>query len=252
MLLVAGLACGPGDSGREGAGAVVEQSRSITVSAAASLTDAFQDIAEAFEARHPGAEVTLNLAGSSALATQIREGAPVHVFAAADPGQMEAVAEELAGPPRIFATNRLRIAVPAGNPGGVAGIRDLGREELVVGLCASGVPCGDLAREALARAGVGARPDTEEPNVRALLTKVGLGEVDAAIVYASDIPAGGPAVQGIDIPDEWSPVARYPIAVVRGDPPSATARDFVAFVLSDEARGILTGHGFEAPREGSR
>jgi molybdate transport system substrate-binding protein len=225
---------------------------SITVSAAASLTDVFQEIARAFEARNAGTEVTLNLAGSSALATQILEGAPVDVFAPADPKHIEAVAGELAGPARNFASNRLRIAVPAGNPGGVAGLVDLGREELVVGLCARGVPCGDLAREALDRAGVAARPDTEAPNVRALLTKVRLREVDAALVYVSDVLAGGPEVEGIEVPEEWNALARYPIAVVRRDPPSQAAEDFVAFVLSEEARRILARHGLEPPPGPSR
>ena len=194
-------------------------------------------------------DVRLNVAGSAALATQIREGAPVDVFAPADPRHLEDVRDRLAGPGRVFATNRLSIAVPRGNPGGVAGLADLAREELVVGLCAAGVPCGDLAREALERAGVRARPDTDEPNARALLNKVRLGEVDAAVVYVSDIRAGGEEVEGVDVPDAVNPTARYAIAVLRDAAAPTAAESFVGFVLGAEARAILARHGFGAPVE---
>lgn len=217
------------------------------MSTAASLTDAFQEIAAAYEATHPGIEVRLNLAGSAALSTQILEGAPVDVFASADPEHLAEVRDELAAPGRVFATNRLGIAVPAGNPADVSGLADLGRAELVVGLCAEGVPCGDLARVALVRAGVEARPDTEEPNARALLTKVRLGEVDAAVLYVSDILAGAPEVEGIDLPERWNPVARYPIAVLRDASDPVAARSFVDFVLSPQVGVTLVRHGFGPP-----
>lgn len=225
----------------------------ILVSAAASLTDAFAAMESAFEAAHPAVEVTLNVAGSSTLRAQILEGAPVDVFAAADRSNMERVAAagEVAGEPRVFARNRLRIAVPPGNPAGVAGMRDLAREELLVGLCAEGVPCGDFARRALARAGVEPAIDTGEPDVRALLTKVELGELDAAIVYATDVTAAAGAVEGIDIPENVNVVAEYPVAVLRGAPNRAAARAFVAFVLSPKGRAILSRHGFQPPPGGT-
>lgn len=248
-ILWASLACGPGPEKAPAPGSAESGNAVITVSAAASLTDAFQEVAGAFEELRPGVEVRLNLAGSAALSAQILEGAPVDVFAAAAPGHLAVVAEELVEPGRIFATNRLRIVVPHGNPGDVGGLADLSRDELVVGLCAPAVPCGELAREALDRAGVAAAPDTEEPNARALLTKVRLGEVDAAVVYASDVLAGGGEVDGLDIPEAWSPVAHYPIAVLRGSSHPMASRDFVSFVLSERGAAILARHGFGPPPE---
>ena len=220
----------------------------ILVSAAASLTDAFGELARSFEAAHPGSRVTLNLAGSSTLRTQILEGAPADVFASADTRTMEQVVEAgaVAGEPRIFAHNRLRIAVPRGNPGGISGLSDLAREELLVGLCARDVPCGAFAREALARAGVTPAVDTEEPDVRALLTKVGLGELDAAVTYATDVQASD-AVAGVDIPPDQNVEAAYPIAVLAEAPNPELARDFVAWVLSPEAGAVLRRYGFSPP-----
>lgn len=250
LALWACLACSPeSQASRPGTGGGGPQT--ITVSAAASLTDAFRELAAAFQAQHPEVEVTMNFAGSATLATQIREGAPVDLFAPADPRHLDAVADELSGPGRAFATNRLRIAVPTGNPGGVVGLADLSREELVVGLCTPGVPCGDLAREALARAGVIPRPDTEEPNARSLLTKVRLGEVDVAMVYGTDVVAGGAEVEGIDIPEEWNPTARYAIAALGSAASAAGVAEFVDFLLSDEGRAILARNGFSpAPGRG--
>ena len=251
LVFWAALACSPGtdDVRPQGGG---PEATTLTVSAAASLTDAFQELGVAYQALHPGVEVTLNLGGSAALGAQIREGAPVDVFAAADPKHLDELGPELAAPGEIFATNRLRIAVPAGNPGAVAGLADLSREELVIGLCAPGVPCGELARDALARAGIVPRPDTEEPNARALLTKVRLGEVDAGLVYVSDVLAGGPEVQGVDVREEWNPEASYAVAALeRASDPEEAAR-FIAFVLSPEAEPILTRHGFgPVPGRGS-
>lgn len=247
-VLVTGVACSDGGGEDDSRGATPDPSPgTITVSAASSLTDAFLELARVFEARHPGVEVTLNFAGSSALTTQILEGAPVDVFAPAAPEHLDDVSHELGEPRRIFATNRLRIAVPTGNPGGVTGLADLSREDLVVGLCAPGVPCGDLAIEALSRAGVVPRPDTREPNARALLTKVRLGEVDAAVVYASDVEAGGAEVEGVEVPEEWNPSARYAIAPLKGGANPGAARAFVDFVVSGDGAAILARHGFGPP-----
>lgn len=229
--------CAPADDGR------------ILVSAAASLADAFDDMASAFEAAHPEAEVVLNLAGSSALRAQIVEGAPVDVFASADPSHTDrlAAADMLAGNGRIFATNRMRIAVPPGNPAGVKGLADLGREDLVVGLCAPTVPCGDLARRMLDDAGVVPAADTDEPDVRALLTKVELGELDVAVVYETDVTGAAGRVEGVDVPAELNARAEYAIAVVADAPNRAGALAFVGFVLSPEGQAILGRHGFTPP-----
>jgi molybdate transport system substrate-binding protein len=221
----------------------------VLVSAAASLTDAFEEIATAFEVANPGVNVVLNLAGSSALREQILEGAPADVFASANMINMDKVvaAGEVAGEPAVFAHNLLEIAVPAGNPAGITGLSDLSRDELLIGLCAEGVPCGDFARIALARAGVVPAVDTNEPDVRALLTKIELGELDAGITYVTDVASADGAVSGVEIPEADNVVAEYPIAVLSNAPNHAAAEAFVAFVLSNDGQTILRDYGFAAP-----
>lgn len=221
----------------------------LLVSAAASLTDAFGDIEPAFETANPGVELVLNLGSSSALREQILEGAPADVYASANQSNMEAVADagELAGAARIFARNRLQIAVPSGNPAGVAGLADFADPELLVGLCAEGVPCGDFARQALARAGVTPALDTNEPDVRSLLTKIEAGELDAGITYVTDVASAAGLVEGIEIPEQYNLSAEYPVAVLAHSPHPRAAAAFVVFVLSPEGQAILARHGFAAP-----
>lgn len=244
LLLVAsviGAGCAA-DEGEAGAG-------TVRVFAAASLTDAFADMADAFERGHPGVAVALNLAGSATLRTQILEGAPADVFAPADASHLAPLrdAGAVAGRERVFATNRLVVAVPAGNPGGVTSIADFARSDLLLGLCAEGVPCGDLARDALAHAGVEPSLDTEEPDVRSLLTKVGAGELDAGIVYVTDVAAHDDLVDAVAIADEDNVVARYSIAALRDAGDTDLAAAFVEFVLSAEGRDVLAGRGFGPP-----
>ena len=221
----------------------------VLVSAAASLTDAFAEMESAFEDAHPDVDVVLNLGPSSGLREQILEGAPADVFASANSSNMGQLVEagEVAGEPQIFARNLLQIAVPAGNPGGVAGLNDFAREELLIGLCAEDVPCGEFGREALAKAGVTAAIDTNEADVRALLTKIEEGELDAGLTYATDVASAGEAVEGIDIPENQNVVAEYPIAVLANAPNPQTAAAFVDFVLSAHGQAILTSYGFTAP-----
>jgi molybdate transport system substrate-binding protein len=220
----------------------------VRVFAAASLTDAFGELADAFEDAHPGSTVELNLAGSSSLREQILAGAPADVFASANESNMTAVVEEeLADDPQVFALNELQIVVPAGNPAGISSLGDLADDALLLGLCAPEVPCGDFALQALERAGVEANPDTEEPDVRALLTKVEEGELDAGIVYRSDVLSAGDGVEGIDIPEEIDVVAEYPIAVLTAAADADLAREFMQFVLTDEGQRILASFGFISP-----
>jgi molybdate transport system substrate-binding protein len=219
--------------------------RTITVFAAASLTDAFEEVGDAFEAANPGVTVTFNFAASSTLREQILAGAPADVFASANTSNMDQVVDAGAAiDPSDFVENRLQIAVPAGNPENVTGLVDFADDDLLIGLCAAEVPCGQFGREALAKAGVTPSIDTNEPDVRSLLTKIEAGELDAGIVYVTDVTSAGDAVEGIAIPEEENVVAVYPIAALTesGNPDVADA--FVASVLSGEGREILASYGF--------
>ena len=254
LILVLGLtlatACGGDDhgdaaaSGTPAAGSDLEGT--ITVFAAASLTDAFADVAAAFEEANPGVTVEANFGASSALREQILAGAPADVFASANASNMDQVVEggAVEGDPRPFAANVLEIAVPAGNPGDVDGLDDFGDADLLVGLCAAEVPCGQFGREALARAGVTPAQDTDEPDVRSLLTKVEAGDLDAGIVYHTDVLAAGDAVEGVAIPEDQNVVAEYPIAALSASGEAEIAAAFVEFVLSDEGQDILASYGF--------
>ena len=221
----------------------------LLVSAAASLTDAFAEVESAFEVQNPEVDVVLNLGSSSALREQILEGAPSDVFASANTSNMDQVAEagELSGEAEIFVTNSLQIAVPTGNPADVTGLEDFAREELLVGLCTEDVPCGDFGRQALDNAGVTPSIDTNEPDVRALLTKIEAGELDAGITYVTDVLSTSGIVEGIEIPAEVNVVAEYPIATLAGAPNPDAAAAWVDFVLSDAGRAILISYGFTSP-----
>jgi molybdate transport system substrate-binding protein len=221
----------------------------LTVFAAASLTDAFESLAAAFEAAHPGVTVTLSFAASSALREQIVAGAPADVFASASTGDMDQLAEAgaLAGEAQVFARNRMTIAVPAGNPAGITGLQDFANPDLLIGLCAAEVPCGKYGAQALESAALNPSVDTYEPDVRSLLTKIEAGELDAGIVYVTDVASAGDAVEAIAIPDANAVQATYPIAVLADAPHPETAAEFTAFVLSAAGREILARFGFLAP-----
>ena len=233
-VLAALSACGGDGNGDTGAAG----RRGVTVFAASSLTDVFGDIAAAFEEAHPGIDVTLQFAGSSRLATQIDAGAPADVFAAADE---RTAAQVDARRTTIFARNRLAIATPPGNPAGVRGLDSLTRGDVLLALCALEVPCGVLARE-VGGADLIAAADTLEPNVRSVLTKVLLDEVDAGVVYVTDLAAAGDAVEGIPI--EHPARTAYPL-VLLSESPQASA--FVDFVHSPPAQRLLAAAGFETP-----
>ena len=215
----------------------------LWVFAASSLTDAFTEIADAFERANPDIEVRTQFAGSSQLAAQIASGAPADVFASANEAVMATILPggELAGTgfsqPATFARNELVIAVPAANPKGISSIADLADNDLLLAICDKGVPCGTLAHEAASTTGIELRPDTEEANVRAVLSKLLLGEVDAGLVYESDVVA----TPLIAIPISPPPTTNYPIVTVSEN---LYATAFVEFVLSLESQQILAEHGF--------
>src|SRR5262245_24820484 len=244
-LSVAVAACGDdGDSG--GAGASSPAGGKITVFAAASLTDAFGKIGDQFEAANPGTTVEFNFAASSALREQIIGGAPADVFASANESNMTQVVDAgMASNPTTFATNVLQIAVPPDNPGQVAGLSDFAKSGLLIGLCAEEVPCGEFGRQALDNAGVTPSIDTNEPDVRSLLTKVENGDLDAGIVYHTDVLAGGDAVKGIDIPADQNVTATYPIAALTDSQQAELAAAFVAYVLSPAGQQVLESFGFQ-------
>ena len=220
----------------------------LTVFAAASLTDAFDEVGAAFEEANPDVSIEFNYGASSALREQILAGAPADVFASANTSNMDQVVETgAATDPQDFVTNQLQIVVPAENPGGVAGLDDFADADLLIGLCAEEVPCGEFGREALANAQVTPSVDTNEPDVRALLTKVEAGELDAGIVYITDVLAAGDAVEGIDIPADVNVTATYPIAALSDAGNAEVAAAFVEFVLSDDGQEILESYGFDSP-----
>lgn len=252
-LTVAG--CGssdPGASDGDGSGttgSAAEISGDVTVFAAASLTGTFTELGKDFEAANPGVTVTFNFAGSSALAKQINDGAPADVFASAAPRNMTEVTdtEAVTADPVTFVTNTLEIAVPAGNPAGVTGLADFGRDDLKIGLCAEQVPCGAASVKVFEAAGVTPAPDTLEQDVKAVLTKVSLGEVDAALVYRTDVRAAGDEVEGIEFPEAADAVNEYPIAPCAEAPNPRGAQAFVDHVLSEQGRAVLTEAGFGTP-----
>jgi molybdate transport system substrate-binding protein len=218
----------------------------VNVFAAASLTEAFTQIGKDFEAANPGSKVTFNFAGSAALATQINEGAPADVFAAASPATMKTVidAGNGDGTPVVFAKNQLVIAVAKGNPNGITGLSDLTKPDLKVALCAEQVPCGAAAKKALDAAGVTLKPVTLEQDVKAARSKVKLDEVDAALVYRTDARSAAADVDGIEFPESAGAINDYPIVVLKSAPNQAAAQAFVAYVQS-QGRAVLTAAGFQ-------
>lgn len=219
----------------------------LTVFGAASLTEAFTDIGAAFENDNPGVDVSLSFAGTPDLVAQIEQGAGAAVLASADEANMERiVAGDLTETePQVFATNRLAIVVEPGNPKGIGGLADLAADDLIVALAAPEVPAGRYAAQMLDEARVRIEADSLEVDVKAVLTRVSLGEADAGIVYATDVVAAGEDVLGIEIPADQNVIARYPIAVLAGG--SETAQAFVDFVLSAEGQGLLEASGFGPP-----
>jgi molybdate transport system substrate-binding protein len=220
-------------------------SGTVNVFAAASLTGAFTQLGKDFEAAHPGVKVTFNFAGSSALAKQINSGAPADVFASAAPKNMDDVTDK--GTPANFVKNTLEIAVPKGNPGKITGIKDFADKNKKIAICAAQVPCGAAAAKVFAAVGITAQPDSLEQDVKAALTKVSLGEVDAALVYKTDVLSAKDKVEGIEFPESSKAVNEYPIATLTKAPNPDGAKAFVDYVLSDKGKTVLTAAGFDAP-----
>lgn len=242
------MLCAPWVS--SGAVAQSDVSGTITVSAAASLRDAFTEIGKAFRAQHPKAKVRFNFGSSGTLVTQISSGAPVDVAAFADLATMDRLVSSglVARAPTVFARNSLMIAVKRGNPLKVSSVSDLGRVG-VVAMCVATAPCGSYAKTVLARAGVSIPESsiTRGTDVRAVVTQVASGDAQAALVYVTDVLASAPSVSGVAIPQSLNVTAMYPIAVVKGSKNGPTASAFVAFINSSPSRAILAKWGFSSP-----
>jgi molybdate transport system substrate-binding protein len=179
---------------------------------------------------------------------QITQGAPADVFAAASPATMRTVTDAgAATDPTNFASNTLEIAVPAGNPAQVTGLKDFADGSKKIAICAAEVPCGTAATKVFAAAKITPKPDTLEQDVKATLQKVSSDEVDAALVYKTDVIAAGDEVEGITFPESSQAVNQYPIAALTDSKNAVTAQAFVDFVQSSEGRAVLTKAGFGKP-----
>jgi molybdate transport system substrate-binding protein len=237
VVLAALAGCGQGAS---------DDTTTLRVFAASSLSTSFERLAEDFEADHDGVTVELSSGGSSDLVAQIQEGAPADVFAAADTANMDKLVDAgLAGQdPQAFATNTLEIVTPPGNPAGVASFADLAADGLNLVVCAPEVPCGAAALRVAEVAGVTLSPVSEEQSVADVLAKVTSGEADAGLVYVTDVRSAGDAVLGITFPESDEVVNTYPITTVEDSAKADLAREFVDLVLSDSGQGVLRDAGF--------
>lgn len=220
--------------------------RTLTVFAAASLTETFGALKAQFEAQHPGVTVTYSFLGSAQLVQQLVNGAKADVFASADQATMTRAVQGgvIDGTPAVFATNRLTIATAPGNPKGVTSFADLARPGLKVVLCAAQVPCGSATKNVERRTGVTLRPLSEEQDVKQVLAKVESGDADAGLVYVTDATSAGGKVARADFPESAQAVNSYPIAVVRNAPETDLARQFEQFVLGEPGRQALAKAGF--------
>lgn len=223
-------------------------SGTVNVFAAASLKEAFTKIGKQFEVAHPGVNVVFNFGPSSGLATQITQGAPADVFASASTRNMDqVVAAGEAASPTNFAGNVMEIAVPSKNPAGITQLSDLARSGVKVALCQPAVPCGVAAGKVFTNARLNVTPVSLEVDVKAVLTKVTLGEVDAGVVYVTDVRAASGKVKGIKIPNDVNASTQYPIATLTEAPNKAAAEAFTDYVLSVAGAGVLTSTGFTKP-----
>ena len=253
VALIAAACSDDAPNATSGDTASAQESVDLTVSAASSLTDAFTEIGDAFEAANPGTTVSFNFGPSDGLATQINEGAPVDAFASASPTWMDSVQDDGPGVTgrADFAQNRLAIIVPIDNPAGIENLNDLTEDHVQLVLAAEGVPAGDYAREIFQNAGISeatlANVVSNEEDVKAVITKVISGDADAGIGYVTDVtPDVADQVTLIPIPDAVNVIATYPIAVVTGSQEADLAQGFVDYVLGD-GQQTLAEYGFLPP-----
>lgn len=229
-------------------GTTSQADTTLTVSAASSLTEAFTSLAADFEADHPGVDVALNFAGSSALAEQVNAGAPVDVLATASTSTMASVVDVgNASSPVTFARNELAVVVPAGNEAGVSALADLESPDVVTAICAPEVPCGAATVTLLERNDLAITAATLDPDVKSVLARVVADEVDAGIVYVTDARAAGSDVATVPIPNGTNVATDYLAAVATDAPEPGLAAEFVELVTGDSGRTTLSELGFLTP-----
>ncbi|MFJ3201153.1 molybdate ABC transporter substrate-binding protein [Streptomyces sp. NPDC086989] len=253
LLVPALSACGSSDDKASGTGAsasapasaeATAKAANLTVLAASSLTDVFKTAGAAYEKAHPGTKVTFSFAGSQELAAQVKQGAPADALVTADTKTMDGLKAET-GAPSIIARNRLVIATGKGNPFKVDELKDLADSKIKVVLAAPEVPVGRYSKQILDAQKIEVKPVSQEPNVRAVLSKVELGEADAGLVYKTDSAKSGDKVVNVDIPDDQNAVASYPAATLTSSKNAEAAAAFVAWLSGPEAQKILQDAGFQ-------
>jgi molybdate transport system substrate-binding protein len=248
LLTACGSSSDSGSAGGSPSATASGGSGELTVFAAASLTESFTTLGKQFEAANPDTTVTFNFGPSSGLATQITQGAPADVFASASASNIDTlVTEEAADQPTTFVKNQMEIAVPPDNPAKIDSLDDLARSGVKVALCQADVPCGKVAAQVFTNAKIKVKPVTQEVDVKATLTKVQLGEVDAGVVYVTDVQAAGGKVKGVEIPADANASTSYPIATLSESKNPELARKFVDYVLSADGASVLTAAGFQKP-----
>ena len=253
LSLVAALAlagCGGSDASSGGSGGSSDkETGTLNVLAAASLTETFTSLAKDFEADHPGVTVKLAFDSSATLAEQVTQGAPADVLATADEATMQTVVDAggTEGDPQLFATNHLQMVVPKDNPANIQQFSDLEKPGVKYVVCVDTAPCGKLAVKVLTATGIKAKPASEEVDVKAVLSKVELGEADAGLVYATDAVAGGDKVKPIDIPTSNENLNSYPIAALADAKKPGLAKEWVDLVTGAKGQQALADAGFGKP-----
>lgn len=251
-LLVPLSACGNDgdtrtDSSTKGtASAAGAPKADLTVLAASSLTNVFKTAGAAYEKAHPGTKITFSFAGSQELAAQVKQGAPADALVTADTKTMDGLKSDT-GTPTVIARNRLVIATVEGNPKKVDELKDLADTKLKVVLAAPEVPVGRYSKKILDAQKIVVKPVSQEPNVRAVLSKVELGEADAGLVYKTDAATATGKVDAVEIPDAQNAIAAYPAATLKTSKSSEVAAAFVAWLSTPEAQKILQDAGFQKP-----
>ncbi|WP_153503815.1 molybdate ABC transporter substrate-binding protein [Cumulibacter manganitolerans] len=235
------------DTTSSGGASSSSASGEINVFAAASLKESFETIKTDLQKRDPGLTINLQYGASGQLATQIQQGAPADVFASADETSMKTLTDAgIVGASTVFATNRLQIVVPKGNPGKVTKLADLADPKLTVVTCAEAAACGKTQKKIEAKAGITISSDSQEPDVKSVLQKVAMGEADAGLVYVTDVKSQPDKVEGIDFPEAAEFGNQYPIGIVKQAPDPAAAKVFVDYVTGEGQQALQT-RGFGKP-----